>query len=834
MVPTLKSLTYVRDFLFFTNQKMKNKIYDFKSAQNQWSTNWEKEKIYKVDLKNAKKPFYNLMMFPYPSAAGLHAGHGFTFPGIDTYGRFMRMQGYDVFEPFGVDSFGIHGENYALKIGKHPKQVMRETTDYFYSQLKRLGNGYDWDHIVETHDPSYYKWTQWIFTQLFEKGLAVRKTAMVNWCPSCKTVLSDEQVIDQHCERCKNLVEKKEMKQWFFKITDYAQRLLDNLDKIDWIDEAKITQRNWIGRSSGAIIKFHEPKTNTKISVFTTRPDTLFGATYLVLAPENHLVSKLATPDKLVEVNEYVSQSIIKEDIDRLAEGKEKTGVFIGSYAINPINNEKIPIWISDYVLNTYGTGAIMAVPAHDQRDYDFAMKFNLEIKYVIEGSSDNDKANTQYGKLINSGPYSGQTTQEAKLNIVEKLKDSENAEFKVTFKLRDWCISRQRYWGPPIPMIHCNACEQNKLGINKDGWFSVPLKDLPVLLPETSDYIPDGSGKSPLARIQDFVNTKCPNCQGEATRETDVSDNFLDSSWYFLRYPSTDFNDIAFDKELTAKWFPVNQYTGGMEHAVLHLMYSRFITMALFDMGHLDFEEPFTKLNKHGIILKDGQKMSKSVGNVINPDEYIEKYGADSWRLYMFFIGPFNQGGNFSDTGIMAMNKFVNRLYAIYSQIPGNGEGVESLETMHRSIKKVGEDISSIISYNTAISSIMEYVNWLYKQKDKFNQLQKEIVLKNLALIIAPFAPFLAEQLWYELGQPFSIHKQSWPIYDKTIIDNTNIIIAIQVNGKLRSSIEINPDMPEDEIKSLAIKDEKVIKFINKDIKKIIYVKGKILNIVI
>ncbi len=626
--------------------------YDPAAVESKWQARWAERHTNEPDLDNPARPNFNLMMFPYPSAEGLHVGNMFAFTGADIYGRFKRLQGYTVFEPIGYDAFGIHSENYAITIGTHPGKLIPKNIAAFRNQLHRLGGMFDWRHELATTDPKYYKWTQWLFLQLYKAGLAYKKRAAVNWCPKDKTVLANEQVINGHCERCNTPVEQRFLEQWFFAITKHAQRLLDNLDRLDWSDSTRTLQRNWIGRSEGAELTFETPA-GQKITVFTTRPDTVFGATYLVLAPEHPLVDTLTAREQRTAVRGYQREAQSKDVVTRRVGDTTKTGVFLGSYVRNPATGESIPIWIADYVLMEYGTGAIMAVPAHDERDHEFATKFNLPIKPVVKGDGPLPFVGDD-GVLFNSGDFDGLTCADARTKIVAWLAGRGAASARVQYRLHDWCISRQRYWGPPIPIIYCDSC----------GVVPVPEKDLPVILPPIDDFRPDDSGVSPLARHQEWYFVKCPQCGGQARRETDVSDTFLDSAWYFLRYPSTEFDDRPFDPARTKTWLPVTTYIGGNEHAVLHLLYSRFTTMVLKDLGHVGFEEPFPKLRAHGIIVKDGSKMSKSRGNVVVPDIYINQWGADTFRMYLMFLGPFQEGGDFRDEGITGIRRFLEKVW--------------------------------------------------------------------------------------------------------------------------------------------------------------------------
>ncbi|MEK7651120.1 MAG: leucine--tRNA ligase [Patescibacteria group bacterium] len=795
------------------------KKYNFNKIEQYWQRVWKESGTYEPNLKKAKKPFYNLMMFPYPSAEGLHVGNMYAFTGADIYGRKKRMEGYDVFEPIGLDGFGIHSENYALKIGAHPMDQAKISEKRFYKQLEAIGNGFAWDERVETYDPNYYKWTQWVFTEMWRRGLAYRKKQFVNWCPSCKTVLADEQVIAGKCERCSSIVVKKDMEQWFFRITKYAEKLLGNLEKIDWSEKVKIAQRNWIGRSEGAELKFSILNSQFSIKVFTTRPDTLFGATYMVLAPEHPLISNFKFQiSNYDDVEKYIKNAAHKSEMERIEEGREKTGVELkGIKAVNPANNEKIPVFVADYVLSSYGTGAIMAVPAHDERDFAFAKKFNLPIIEVISG-----------GRLINSGKFNGMDSEKAGWEITKLA----GGERKIQYRLRDWLISRQRYWGAPIPMIYCGVCASKNEGEQKEmpGWYAVPEKDLPVKLPYVKDFRPQGKGESPLASVKKFYETKCPHCGGKARRETDVSDTFLDSAWYYLRYPSVKEKNKAWNPEITKKWFPVNLYTGGAEHSVLHLLYVRFVAMTLHEAGKLHFEEPFPKFRAHGLLIKEGAKMSKSKGNVINPDEYIKNFGADSLRMYLMFLAPFEQGGDFRDEAVLGIVRFLDRVWnlCVKEIKKSNKASEETLRLTHRTIKKITNDIESL-HYNTAISALMIFLNEFEKKGvDKEN---KEVFLK----LLAPFAPHITEELWSELGKKTSIHKSSWPIANSKFLKEEDFDLVIQVNGKLRATIKMPRGASQRDAEKAAFGNENVNNSIaGQKPKKTIFVPNRLINFVI
>lgn len=1030
-----------------------NTKYNPSEIEAKWQEKWEKAKLYQPDLATAKRPYYNLHMFPYPSAEGLHVGNVYAFTGADIYGRFKRMQGNDVFQPFGLDGFGIHSENYALKVGTHPMDQAEKSEGRFYTQVRALGSGYDWSRTLETYDPDYYRWTQWLFTELFKSGLAYRESVAVNFCPSCKTVLADEQVIDGKCERCSTVVEKKDLEQWMFRITEYAEQLLSGLDKIDWTEKVKIAQRNWIGKSEGATVKFRVVDTEVDLGVFTTRPDTLYGVTFLVVSPEHPVVERWLDNSG---VKAYVQASAGKSEQDKRNNDREKTGVFSGAYAINPINNQHIPVWIADYVLMSYGTGAIMAVPAHDERDFAFAKKYHLPITQVVstqtgreqpneerrdggcgvvfdpasqryavathpdgllrlfaggvaEGedlekgiirevteesglhdfghieriqtsfthfynsrkkvnrsalatcylailkstnlkqthleehekafelawksadeilenwstrnddhgldhwvdfmiqsvgraielghdtTSDPQKYSTSAyigsGVLINSGSWSELEMPAQKDVVIKDLQARGIGSGYTNYHLRDWLISRQRYWGPPIPMIYCQVCfDAGKSWFDTDGasdhprlfkqldktvsqmagWY--PEENLPVELPHIDDYKPigtplrpaqrDSAGQamSPLGNHPEFYEVICPECGAEARRETDVSDTFLDSSWYFLRYLTTDLTQIPFpmaekmakgfaaapENEEQArermKYLPVTIYTGGAEHSVLHLLYTRFFYKVLVDLGYIDKsrgDEPFPRFFAHGLIIKDGSKMSKSKGNVIIPDSYIEKFGADTLRSYLMFLGPFDMGGDFRDSGIEGMNRFIKRVWTLLTTqtISGTDMSTSAKSAMNEAIRGVTLDIESF-KYNTAIAKIMTYYNFLSK-KEEITIVETVTLLK----LLAPFAPHMTEELYQtlELGimnnDSFrSIHLSAWPEFDKEAIENAKVVIAVQINGKLRGTFELeDSSLSQVDVEKLAHQQEIVERHLQgENIKKVIYIPGKILNFVV
>ena len=852
---------------------MSERGYQPTDIEAKWQQHWDTHKTNERDLERAKNPFYLLMMFPYPSAEGLHVGNVYAFTGADIQGRYHRHQGYDVFEPIGFDAFGIHSENYALTVGRHPQELIPSNTRNFTRQLKMMGLMYDWTHQVDTTSPDYYKWTQWIFLQLYRMGLAVRKEALVTWCSECKTVISDEFVdTDGCCDRHPGVkVRKRAMTQWFFRITEYAQRLLDNLHWIDWSDSTRKMQIDWIGRSEGAEVDFAvEGRPDTIIRVFTTRPDTLFGATYMVLAPEHPLVDELTAPEARAQVDAYRTAAAVKSEVDRAADTKDKTGVALGARAINPMTGESIPIFISDYVMMGYGTGAIMAVPAHDTRDFAFARAYDLPIRCILEpdlekGAADDladlagdrkallktAEGRTQLrewilageecwagpGQAINSSNadlnLDGLAVDEAKARATGYVSEKGFGERRVNFRLRDWCISRQRYWGPPIPMLYCDAC----------GVVPVPEDHLPVELPRIENFRPLGSGVSPLAGCEEWVNTTCPECGGPARRETDVSDNFLDSAWYFLRYPCATNDQAPFTAERMRKWLPVDLYVGGNEHARLHLLYTRFITMALCDGAGLkmgdkadgrDRREPFLKFRAHGMITREGAKMSKSRGNIINPDDMVARFGADAVRMYLMFLGPYTQGGDWQDTGISGVRRFLDRVWRLYFEElpPVDADAMPAaVETkLHQTIRKVGEDIASY-SYNTAISALMECLNAL-----RDAEALSPFALESFCVLLSPFAPHLTEEIWSEaLGHEPSVADAVWPDFDARKCVEDTVEIAVQVNGKVRDRLTIARDADEAMVRAAAMAAEKALPFLeDKQVVKFIHVPNRLANIIV
>jgi len=946
---------------------------DHKTIESKWRKIWQEKSVYRVKLqsraKSREKKFYNLMMFPYPSAEGLHVGNMYAFTGADVYGRFQAMQGYEVFEPIGLDGFGIHSENYAIKINAHPMDQAKISEKRFYDQLARIGNRFSWDNRLETYDPQYYQWTQWLFVQMFNHGLAYRKKASVNWCPSCKTVLADEQVIEGKCERCSAVVAKRETEQWFFKITKYADRLLNNLKKINWPKKITIAQEQWIGKSRGLSIDFRVEGIDKPITVWTKFWETVFGTTYLVLAPEHWSVGeirKLQEPNLRKYSDEYVKKAKNKSDQERLAGAGDKTGVFTGVMATNPVNGEPVPVWIADYVLKDVGTGAVMGVPAHDERDFAFVKKYKLPIirvvapkvdfyrSYLMGGADISDqelsslgvkiikrskdgrkieipkKSITKYESLVernmtvgywneyvgekivfifknkngkiekfvlgldnerkitelaskftdgfikqedfawswladvdiykdliiheiggtieNSGQFDGlDAWGEGKTKMAEWMIAKKFGRWETNYHLRDWLISRQRYWGPPIPMIFCKNC----------GWY--PEENLPVKLPYLKNFKPTDDGKPPLERAEkSWLYTQCPKCGGKAKRETEVSDTFLDSSWYFLRYPSVNSNKVSprskptrrnlvgqpFDPEITKRWLPVDAYIGGAEHAVLHLLYSRFVWMALQDWGFIPKklgDEPFPFLYGHGLIIKDGAKMSKSKGNIVNPDEYIDKYGVDSLRMYLMFIGPYDQGGDFRDTGMRGMSRFLARVEKLLSvkDSPRRGtsrrvlEGSEVSRLRHQTVKRVTLAMKNL-RYNVALAAIMEFVNGLEKFTSEVKEVPTSEVfnsLKALILMLAPFAPYTSEELWQKIGGKFSIHQQQWPKFSEKLAREERVTIVVQINGKLRKKAEVSLTDSQNKTKMIALAKKLTEQ---KNPVKVIFVPGRLINLVV
>lgn len=813
------------------------KRYNPKDIEPKWQKTWQDNGIYEASENSTKPKRYVLEYFPYPSGAAMHVGHVRNYTIGDAVSRFYRMRGYSVLHPMGWDGFGLPAENYAIKTGTSPQKALEENTKRFKEQLTQMGFDYDWKREINSTDPKYYKWTQWLFLLLHKRGLAYRKESLQWWCPVDKTVLANEQVENGLCWRCSSKVEKKALPQWFFKITEYADRLTYDLENLDWSNSIKSMQRNWIGRSTGAEIEFKLQNSTEIIKVFTTRPDTLYGATFMVLAPEHDLVSKITTAEQIEAVEAYVRDTQNKSEIERQETDREKTGVFTGAYAVNPASGEPVQVWIADYVLLGYGTGAIMAVPAHDERDWEFAGKFELPIKQVINTS---ELPFAGEGTLINSSRYDGLSSAVAREKMSEEF-----GRLQVNYKIRDWLISRQRYWGAPIPIIHCP----------KDGTVPVPEDQLPVVLPDLKSYEPSGDGRSPLARVGEFVKTSCPVCGGPAERETDTMDGFACSSWYFLRFADPHNEDQPFSQEKTEFWLPVDDYIGGAEHAVMHLLYARFWTKVIYDEGLIQFDEPFTSLRNQGMILApDGQKMSKSKGNTIEPDVLISQgYGADSIRLMELFIAPWNQAANWSVEGIGGTHRFLQRVWTLVQEFIEANQAVKDkqsvrqaqenptedaqiLKSMHRTIKKVSEDLHEM-QFNTAIAALMELTNELYKikAKDGYSFSEWHFALITLLKLLAPFAPHITEELWSDLDQEGSIHVGEWPVHDKKYLVSEEIVIVVQVNGRVRANITMPADASEEAITEAAKADTKVAEYLNeKEVRKIIYVPQKLINFVV
>jgi leucyl-tRNA synthetase len=821
--------------------------YNPREIEKKWQQRWAEDKLCEVSEDSSKPKWYALTMFPYTSG-DLHIGHWYAMAPSDVHARYKRMQGYNVLHPMGFDAFGLPAENAAIKRGIHPYKWTMQNIDNMRRQLKSIGAIYDWSREVITCQPEYYKWTQWFFLKLYQHGLAYRAKAPVNWCPKCQTVLANEQVVEGCCERCGEAVTRRDLEQWFFRITKYADELMQH-EGIDWPERIKIMQHNWVGKSTGCDISFaldHPGVAEKEIRVFTTRPDTVFGVTFMVLAPEHPLVAKLTSTDRKTEVEEYIAKSRRLTEIERLSTEKEKDGVFIGAYATNRLNGEKVPIWIADYVLLGYGTGAVMGVPAHDERDFAFARKYNLPIRVVIAPPDwQGEELKTAYidaGTMTNSGQFNCLPSDKGIEAVSGYLEKKGWGGRSVSYKLRDWLISRQRYWGAPIPMVYCQKC----------GIVPVPEKELPVLLPEDAEFKP--TGESPLKYNQQFVNTTCPGCYSPARRETDTMDTFMCSSWYFLRYTSPGFDTAAFDNSRMKYWMPVDLYTGGAEHAVMHLFYARFFIKALRDMGLVGFGEPFLRLFNQGTIIAQKQKMSKSRGNVVNPDNYVSELGADAVRAYLMFVAPWEQGGEWNDSGISGISRWLNRLWKLvledYEHIPPSlmmkrlsGEQVDIKQSerelkrvTHQTIKKVSQDMEKL-RFNTMIAALMEFTNYLTKVRELGLISKKDWhqSVSILLLLLAPTAPHLAEELWQKTGHDYSIHNQPWPKWDEELAKEEEITLVVQVNGKLRDRITVPVSITENEARELVMRRQKVISYLEgKQVVKLIYVPKRLINLVV
>jgi len=810
--------------------------YNPKLIEPKWQKYWEKNKFYQAEDFSKKPKKYILVEFPYPSGEGLHVGHCRPYLAIDSIVRKKRMEGFNVLYPIGWDAFGLPAENFAIKTGVHPKITTEKNIANYKRQIKSLGLSFDWSREINTTDPKYYKWTQWIFLQLFKKGLAYQAKIPINWCPSCKIGLAHEEVVDGKCERCGKKVEQREIKQWMLKITKYADRLIEDLKNLDYSERIKTQQIDWIGRSYGTEVEFKIKGLKESIKVFTTRIDTLFGVTAVVLAPEHNLVKKLVTKENLKKVEDYIKKSKEKTEFERTKLEKEKTGVFIGFYCLNPVNNEEVPIWIGDYVVATYGGGAVMVVPAHDKRDFDFAKKYGLKIKEVVSGGNILEDAFVEYGKLINSGEFNSLASEKAIEKITEWLEKKKLGKKTIQYKLRDWVFSRQHYWGEPIPIIHCQKC----------GAVAVSEKDLPVELPYIEKYQPTGTGESPLSAIKEWVNVDCPKCGGAGRRETDTMPNWAGSNWYFIRYcdPKND-KEIANFKKLKY-WMPVDWYDGGMEHTNLHLLYSRFIYKFLFDIKTVPTSEPYQKRTSHGVVLaEDGRKMSKSFGNVINPDDIVEKYGADTLRVYEMFMGPFEQAIAWSSESVNGVFRFLNKVWKLVLECEKNKKSSQqAIKAIHQLNKKIDEDLEKM-KFNTAAAAFMEFINFSLDNKKEISR----DVVERMLILLSPLAPHITEELWSRLqsnrgssmksgrmlGHKKSIFEESWPKYDSKLVKEETITFIVQVNGKIRDKIEVKSDISQKEAEALALKSEKVLNWIgNKEIKKVIFVPKKLINLVI
>jgi len=792
--------------------------YNFHTVEEKWQKIWDEEKAYKVDIDKSKEKFYALVEFPFPSGAGLHVGHPRSYTALDVIARKKRMQGFNVLYPMGFDAFGLPAENYAIKTGQHPAISTAHNIANFTKQLKSLGMSFDWDRCIDTSSPEYYKWTQWMFIKLFEKGLAYKSKMAINWCPKCKVGLANEEVVNGCCERCGEQVVRKDKEQWMVAITKYADRLIDDLNGLDFIDRVKSQQINWIGRSEGAELDFAFGE--DKLTVFTTRPDTAFGVTYMVLAPEHAFVQKyMDVFENKEDVKAYVTETAKKSDLQR-TQSTDKTGVELkGIKAVNPFNGKEIPVFISDYVLTGYGTGAIMAVPAHDQRDYDFAKVFNLPIIQVLAGGDISEKAWEEDGEHINSGFLDGLNKEDAMRKAIDFAVQNGFGQAKINFKLRDWVFSRQRYWGEPIPMVYCEKC----------GWQPIKESELPLTLPEVDDYRPNDEGDSPLAKATDWVNTTCPKCGAHARRETDVMPNWAGSSWYFLRYCDPH-NDKEFaSKEALDYWMNVDWYNGGMEHTTLHLLYSRFWHKFLYDCGYVSTPEPYNRRTSHGMILaSNGEKMSKSRGNVINPDDIVEAYGADTFRLYEMFIGPFDQVAMWSEESLMGVYRFIGKVYSLFAKVKDVKTNENDLRAMHKAILEVTERIDQM-KFNTAVSSLMTYVNYMANMDEVPTQMYE-----TLLMLMCPFTPHLCEEMWARLGHNDLLILKSWPVGDAKLAEDNVVTYAVQICGKMRGTIEMPKDANSDDVKAKALELDSVKRQLEgKEIRKVIVVPNRLINLV-
>jgi leucyl-tRNA synthetase len=814
--------------------------YPFAEVEAKWQARWAKEGTYHWNWNSERKKLYCLVMFAYPSGDKLHIGHWYNYGPTDTWARFQRMRGHQIFEPIGFDAFGLPAENFAVRHGVHPAESTRRNVDFMRQQLQRIGAMYDWDYEVDTSTPEYYKWTQWMFLLLFKRGLAYQKEALVNWCPSCQTVLANEQVTSENnCERCGTAVSKRNMREWFFRITAYADRLLEGLERIDWPEKTRAMQRYWIGRSEGTEIHFPVEGSDEIIKVFTTRADTLYGVTYLVVAPEFPGLSKMIAPEYQASVSKYVDSALQASEVDRTAADRPKTGVFTGVCALHPLTREKLPIWVADYVIGAYGTGAVMAVPAHDTRDFAFARQFNLPIAKVINppdipiDDEEMEEAYTDYGIMVHSDEFTGMASPDGIEAVGRRLAGMGRGGPQTAYHLRDWTISRQRYWGAPIPIIHCPKC----------GAVPMPLTDLPVLLPVTAEFAP--KGKSPLGAVESFVKTKCPHCGGDAERDPDTMDTFVCSSWYFMRYADSRLDTAPFDIDHLNFMLPVDQYVGGPEHAMGHLLYARFFAKIVHDAGYLEADEPFARLKHQGIILNRGGRMSKTRGNVVNPEPFIEEYGSDVFRCYLMFTGDYEQGGDWSDEGIAGIERFLSRVWRLVNAMVAS-ERIDNQEipreieqALHSTIQAVTED-TKLFHFNTALSRMMELTNALYLHVgSELKDVQCSPALLEAAYelvkILAPYAPHLCEELWERLGHKGSVFDESWPAFDRTKASREIVTIVVQINGKLRDKFEATAGLPNEEIERVAMAREKVQEALReRTLLKVVVIPNKLVNVVI
>ena len=819
-----------------TSTKTKERRYSHVEIESKWQARWAKDRIYEVRDDDPRPKWYELTMYPYPSG-DIHIGHWYAMAPSDAHARFKKMRGYNVLHPMGFDAFGLPAENAAIKSGIHPFKYTMANIENMRRQLRAMGTIYDWDREIVTCTPDYYRWNQWLFLQFYKEGLAYRDFAPANWCPSCNTVLANEQVEDGRCERCGAEVTHRDLNQWFFRITRYADELLDH-SKIEWPEKINLMQTNWIGRSEGVEVEFDISEyglDQTVLSTFTTRIDTIFGVTFVVLAPEHPLVGNLTTSEHKAEVEAYVRQARRQTEVERLSTEKEKTGVFTGAYCVNRLNGERVPILVGDYVLLTYGTGVVMGVPAHDQRDFEFATKYDLPIRVVIAppewDGGDLSEAYVDEGTQVNSGQFDGMPSAEGMASIADHIEAQGWGRRDINYRMRDWLISRQRYWGTPIPIIYCDDC----------GTVAVPEKDLPVLLPEDAEFRP--TGESPLVLNDAFVNTTCPDCGRPAKRETDTMDTFVDSSWYQLRFTSPHHGGGAFDPDVAAQWSPVDQYTGGAEHAVMHLLYARFFNKVLRDLGLLDFDEPFVRLFNQGHIIADSQKMSKSRGNVVGPDEYVERVGADAVRCYLMFLGPWDQGGEWSDSGINGMSRWLNRVWELCQRdtrllddLPDDVDAVRDLRReVHKTVRRVSEDLDKF-KFNTSLAALMELsnsMNQAWEKRDIDSAAWDEAVEK-LLVMLAPMAPHVTEELWERTGHEFTVHNRTWPEWDPGLAADEVLTLVVQVNGRLRDRIEVPASISEEEARTTALESDRIKPHIEgKDIARVVYVPGKLVNIV-